>query len=230
MTAVRAVGLTLINLCVWNKQNGGMGSLYRSKHELIQVLKKGKAPHVNNVELGKWGRYRCNVLEGYPSANSFGASQMQDLADHPTVKPTSLVADAIRDVSHHGDIVLDAFMGSGTTILAAERTGRIAYGVEIEPKYIDVALRRWSQMTGGEPVLDRTGETLAQVAARRAREDTIPSPRFAIDPPARRLTLTYQEIRHAFSSHPSCARSAGRPGFSPRHRSAAAYATGHARQ
>jgi DNA modification methylase len=158
--------LSLLNLCCWNKTNGGMGSLYRSKHELIAIAKKGRAPHINNVELGKHGRYRTNVWD-YAGVNSFGASRMQDLADHPTVKPIALVADAIRDVTHQGDIVLDAFMGSGTTLLAAERTGRVGYGTEIEPRYIDVAIERWQQMTGKAATLDGDGRTWTEVAAER---------------------------------------------------------------
>ncbi len=167
--AVEANALAPLNLCVWNKINGGMGSLYRSKHELVLVAKKGKAAHTNNVQLGKHGRYRTNVWD-YAGVNSFGKDRMADLADHPTVKPVALVADAIRDVTHPGEIVLDAFIGSGTTILAAERTKRIAYGIEIEPAYIDVAIKRWSAMTGAEAVHAETGENFAAIAARRLAE------------------------------------------------------------
>ncbi|MEA1085214.1 DNA methyltransferase [Sphingomonas sp. CD22] len=166
LAAIDTNALSLLNLCCWNKTNGGMGSLYRSKHELIAIAKKGRAPHINNVELGKHGRYRTNVWD-YAGVNSFGASRMQDLADHPTVKPIALVADAIRDVTHQGDIVLDAFMGSGTTLLAAERTGRVGYGTEIEPRYIDVAIERWQQMTGKAATLDGDGRTWTEVAAER---------------------------------------------------------------
>jgi DNA modification methylase len=169
LSALEANDLSLLNLCVWNKNNGGMGSLYRSKHELVLIAKKGKAPHTNNVELGRHGRYRTNVWD-YAGVNSFGKGRMTDLADHPTIKPVALVADAIRDVTRPGEIVLDAFMGSGTTILAAERTKRWAYGIEIDPGYIDVALRRWTAMTGEEAKLAETGETFAQVAARRGAE------------------------------------------------------------
>jgi len=161
------VQLQLINLCVWNKTNGGMGSLYRSKHELVLVFKKGRTPHINNVELGKHGRYRTNVWD-YAGVNTFGAGRMADLEAHPTVKPIALVADAIRDVSRHGDIVLDAFMGSGTTILAAERAGRVAYGIEIDPGYVDVAIRRWEKMTGKSAVLQSTGQNFAEVSSDRA--------------------------------------------------------------
>lgn len=165
--ALDANDLKLLNLCVWNKTNGGMGSLYRSKHELVLVAKKGKAPHTNNVELGKHGRYRTNVWD-YAGVNTFSRNRMEDLADHPTVKPVALVADAIRDVSLPGEVVLDAFMGSGTTILAAERTKRRAYGVEIDPGYVDVAIRRWEKLSGQQAVLAGAGQSFAEVAAERA--------------------------------------------------------------
>ena len=147
-----------LNLCVWNKSNAGMGSLYRSKHELVFVYRVGDAPHLNMVELGKHGRNRTNVWD-YASVNSFRGSRREDLALHPTVKPTGLVADAIMDVTRHGDIVLDIFLGSGTTLIAAERVGRRFRGVEIDPGYVDVAIDRWCALTGGAPRLE-TGETL----------------------------------------------------------------------
>lgn len=168
--ALEAAGLTILNLCIWNKTNGGMGSLYRSKYELVFIAKKGKAPHCNNVELGKHGRYRTNVWD-YAGVNSFGVNRMKDLADHPTVKPVALVADAIRDVTAHGDIVVDAFMGSGTTILAAERTGRVGYGIEIEPGFVDVAICRWEILTGDQAILEETGESFAEVAERRGESE-----------------------------------------------------------
>ena len=167
LRAIDNCDLSLINLCVWNKNNGGMGSLYRSKHELVFVAKKGKASHTNNVELGRHGRYRTNVWD-YAGVNSFGANRDADLADHPTVKPTALVADAIRDVTKRGDIVLDAFLGSGTTILAAERTGRVGFGIDIEPGFVDVAIRRWEKLTGREATLAATGQTFAEVAVSRS--------------------------------------------------------------
>jgi len=157
---------TPLNICVWNKTNAGMGSLYRSQHELICVFKKGSAPHQNNVQLGKYGRWRSNVWT-YPGANAFGATRDADLADHPTVKPTALVADAIRDCSKRGAIVLDPFVGSGTTILAAERTGRRAAAIEIDPLYVDTAVRRWQAMTGQSAVLAGDGRTFGQVTADR---------------------------------------------------------------
>lgn len=167
LNAIEANGLTLLNLCAWNKTNGGMGSLYRSKHELVFIAKKGSAPHTNNVQLGKHGRYRTNVWD-YAGVNSFGRSRIADLADHPTIKPVALVADAIRDVTQPGEIVLDAFMGSGTTILAAERTKRRGYGLEIEPAYVDVAIQRWQTLTGHEAVLASSGRAFSEVARERA--------------------------------------------------------------
>ena len=168
-TAQRRAGFDLINLCVWVKSNGGMGSLYRSRHELAFLMGNRKAGHVNNVQLGKFGRYRCNVWE-YAGVNAFGKTRDQDLTDHPTVKPTLLVADAIRDVTHRGDLVLDPFVGSGTTILAAERTGRKARAIEIDPGYVDVAIARWSKLTGKPAVLASTGQTFDEVRCQRASD------------------------------------------------------------
>jgi DNA modification methylase len=144
----------LLNICVWNKSNAGMGSLYRSKHELVFVYRVGAAPHINAVELGKHGRNRTNVWD-YASVNSMAGSRREDLALHPTVKPVALVADAIQDVTRRGDLVFDMFNGSGTTLIAAERTGRRFRGCDIDPAYIDVAVERWSQLTGGTPILER---------------------------------------------------------------------------
>ena len=147
---------SLKNLCVWNKTNAGMGSLYRSKHELVLVFQNGSGPFINNVELGANGRYRTNVWD-YAGANSFHTGRMEELTQHPTVKPVAMVADALLDCSHRGGLVLDPFGGSGTTLLAAERTGRIARLMELEPRYCDVAIRRWEKMTGKEAVLAETG-------------------------------------------------------------------------
>lgn len=150
--------LALINLCVWVKTNGGMGSLYRSQHEMVCIFKSGRAPHVNNVELGRHGRYRTNAWT-YSGVNTFRKGRAADLADHPTVKPTALVADAIKDVTHRGEIVLDPFGGSGSTLLAAEKTGRRARLIELDPLYVDVAVRRWQTLTGQAAVLAANGET-----------------------------------------------------------------------
>lgn len=145
-TAASLASYELKNMCVWVKDNGGMGSLYRSRHELIFVFKNGNKPHINNVQLGKHGRNRTNVWE-YPGVNSF-KGQMKDLALHPTVKPTNLVQDAILDCSNRGDVILDPFGGSGTTLIAAEKSDRKARLIEIDPKYCDVILRRWQNLTG----------------------------------------------------------------------------------
>ena len=140
------------NLCVWVKSNGGMGTFYRSQHELVFVFKNGKAPHINNFGLGERGRYRTNVWN-YPGVNSFGRERDEALAAHPTVKPVAMVADAIRDCSRRGGIVLDPFGGSGTTLIAAEKTGRVARLIEIDPHYCDVIVRRCQKLTG-EQVID----------------------------------------------------------------------------
>lgn len=162
LTAGRAIYSELKNLCVWNKTNGGMGSLYRSKHELVAVFKAGDGPHVNNIELGAHGRYRTNVWD-YAGINSFGKARDADLAMHPTVKPVALVEDAILDCSRRGDIVLDAFSGSGTTIIAAQRAGRRGFGLELDPRYVDATLRRFRDFTGNEPVHAASGLTLAEL-------------------------------------------------------------------
>lgn len=167
--AVRDAGLGIINLAVWVKNNGGMGSLLRSQHELVLLTKKGKAPHINNVQLGKHKRYRTNVWR-YAGVNSFGKNRMEQLKGHPTPKPVAMVADAIRDVSHRGQIVLDSFLGSGTTLLAAERTKRIAYGMDIDPVYVDLAIRRWEAMSGGQAVLASSGQTFREVHLERLGE------------------------------------------------------------
>ena len=147
------------NLCVWNKQTGSMGSLWRSQHELIAVYKLGTEPHVNNVELGRHGRYRTNVWS-YPGMSGFQKDRAKKLASHPTIKNSSLIADAILDCSNPGDIILDGFIGSGTLFLACERTNRRGYGIELEPRYADVALHRFRDATGIEPVNLWTGTML----------------------------------------------------------------------
>jgi DNA modification methylase len=144
------------NLCVWAKTNAGMGSLYRSQHELVFVFKNGTKPHINNVELGKHGRYRTNVWS-YAGANSFGKDRDEELSMHPTVKPVALVADAILDCSRRGGIVLDSFAGSGTTLIAAEKTGRRGYGVELDVHYVDTIIKRFKSVYGLEATHDETG-------------------------------------------------------------------------
>jgi DNA modification methylase len=157
----------LKNLCVWNKTNAGMGSFYRSKHELVFVWKSGSAPHINNFELGQHGRNRTNVWD-YAGVNTMRAGRLEELAMHPTVKPVALVADAIKDCSRRGGLVLDPFCGSGTILIAAERTGRKARALEIDPTYVDVAVRRWQNYTGKNAVLAASDETFETIQEERA--------------------------------------------------------------
>jgi hypothetical protein len=170
LTAGRAVYSELKNLVVWNKTNAGMGSFYRSQHELIFVWKNGTAPHINNFELGQHGRNRTNVWT-MAGANTFKAGRMDELAMHPTVKPVALVAEALKDCSRRGGIVLDPFAGSGTMLIAAERTGRRARVMEISPQYTDVSVRRWQQYTGKDAVLESTGDTFDETAEGRTQTD-----------------------------------------------------------
>jgi DNA modification methylase len=146
----------LKNICVWAKTNGGMGSLYRSQHEMVAVFKSGKAPHINNVELGRHGRYRTNVWT-YAGMNTFGAERDEALAMHPTVKPVALVEDAVLDCSNRNGIVVDSFLGSGTTLIAAESAGRRCFGLELDPEYVDLIVRRWQKVTGECAVHARSG-------------------------------------------------------------------------
>jgi DNA modification methylase len=162
------------NLCVWVKTNAGMGSLYRSQHELVFVFKAGSSAHINNVSLGRYGRTRTNVWR-YAGVNSFGAGRDEALSVHPTVKPVRMVADAILDCSRRGDAVLDGFAGSGTTLLAAERTGRVGFGLEIDPRYVDAAIQRLAEHAGLEAVHVETGRSFAELASKRAEAaDTSP--------------------------------------------------------
>lgn len=163
LTAGAKTYAELKNLCVWVKDKGGMGSLYRSQHELVLVYKHGKDGHRNNVELGKFGRNRTNVWQ-YAGANTLSRQGHEGdlLAMHPTVKPMNLVADALLDCSARKDIVLDSFLGSGTTLLAAERNGRICYGLELNPAYVDLAIRRWQEMTGEQAIHALSGQSFAE--------------------------------------------------------------------
>ena len=170
LSAGEAAYHELKNLCIWAKTNGGMGSLYRSQHELVFVFKRGTKPHINNVKLGKHGRYRTNVWE-YAGINSFGESRDDDLATHPTVKPIKLVEDAILDCSKRAGIILDAFAGSGTTLIAAHRACRIGYGLELDPAYCDVIIRRLQAETGMKAKLRGSDETFDERATKtQARE------------------------------------------------------------
>lgn len=146
-TAGRSAFGTLLNLCVWAKTNGGMGSLYRSQHELVFVWRNGTAQHRNNVQLGRFGRNRTNLWT-YAGVNTFRPGRMQELETHPTAKPVAMVKDAILDVSKRGDIVLDPFLGAGSTLIAAQRSGRRAYGMELDPHYLDASIRQWQAETG----------------------------------------------------------------------------------
>jgi DNA modification methylase len=154
----------LKNLCVWNKTNGGMGTFYRSKHELIFVYKIGAAPHINTFGLGDTGRYRTNVWD-YAGINTFRSNRLEELNLHPTVKPVALVSDAIKDCSRRGEIVLDPFGGSGTTLIAAQKTGRAARLIEYDPAYCDVIIRRFESLTGKSAVLERTKQAFEDVEA-----------------------------------------------------------------
>lgn len=166
LRAGREEGLSLLNIIVWAKSNGGMGSLWRSAHELIAAFKKGSAPHLNNVELGVHGRWRSNVWEA-SGASSAGSDARAGLHLHPTVKPVALLEDAILDVTARGEIVLDSFLGSGSTLIAAEKAGRRCRGVELDPSYVDVILLRWINHGGSAPVLIETGEPFNIVRERR---------------------------------------------------------------
>lgn len=170
LAAGRQVFTEMKNLCVWAKSNGGMGAFYRSRHELVFVFKVGDAPHTNSFGLGETGRYRTNVWE-YPGISSFGRERDAELALHPTVKPVALVADAIRDCSRRGELVLDGFGGSGTTLIAAEQTGRCARLIEYDPAYCDVIIRRWESFTGKRATLAASGESFEAVAEQRATTD-----------------------------------------------------------
>ncbi|MBX3521584.1 MAG: ParB N-terminal domain-containing protein [Xanthobacteraceae bacterium] len=161
LSAAKGVYSEYKNLCVWVKPNGGMGTFYRSRHELVHVFKNGTAPHTNNFELGQSGRYRTNVWE-YRGVNSHGNNRMEELEMHPTVKPVLMIADAIKDCSKPGEIILDPFGGSGSTLMAAERTGRKARLIEIDPLYCDVIIRRWQAYTGKAAVNLDTGLTFEQ--------------------------------------------------------------------
>ncbi len=165
--AGREQGLIQKNLIVWAKDNAGMGTFYRSRHELVFVFKNGDAAHTNTFELGQHGRYRTNVWE-YAGVNTFRTGRLDELAMHPTVKPVAMLADAIRDVTKRGAIVLDPFAGSGSTLIAAEKTGRQARCIEYEPKYCDVIVRRWQAYTGKAATFDGIDLTFEDFESARA--------------------------------------------------------------
>ena len=157
-----------INMCVWVKSSGGMGSLYRSQHELCFIFKNGKSQHTNNVMLGKYGRYRTNIWQ-YAGVNSFGKHK-NDIRFHPTVKPVEMLKDALLDVTTRGNIVLDSFLGSGSTLIAAQQAKRICYGIEYEPLYVDTTIRRYFEIFGEDAVLEKTGETYSELLKRKKEE------------------------------------------------------------
>ena len=169
LTAARQAKLSFKTTCTWAKTSAGMGSLYRSQTEFVHVFKNGgdEVRHTNNVQLGKYGRSR-STLWTYAGVNTFGRHRMEELKSHPTVKPWAMVAGAIKDSTVHGETVLDAFCGSGTTIIAAEKVGRIGFGIELDPKYADVAVLRWERVTGRQATHAVSGLTFAEVAKARA--------------------------------------------------------------
>jgi DNA modification methylase len=168
LTAGRSAFTEHKQLCVWNKTNGGMGTFYRSKHELVFVYKIGTAPHTNNFGLGDTGRYRTNVWD-YPGVSSLGSSR-EDHARHPTPKPVALVADALRDCTRRGELVLDPFAGSGTTLIAAEICGRSARLIEFDPLYCDAIVRRFEEFTGQKAILMQSGQTFEEVSEARREQ------------------------------------------------------------
>ena len=174
LSAGRQVYDSLLNVCVWTKNNGGMGSFYRSQHEMVFVYRNGKGQHRNNVQLGRYGRNRTNVWP-YPSVNTL--SKVSDegnlLALHPTVKPVALVADALLDCSARGELILDPFLGSGSSLIAAERTGRSCYGIELDPVYVDTIVKRWQRYTGDQAVHAVSGKTFDELAVKEPEEQRV---------------------------------------------------------
>ena len=164
--AARNLGLSQLNLVVWTKTNAGLGSLYRSQHELLPLYKKGTAAHVNNIELGRNGRWRSNVWT-YPGATSIGSDSRKGLEFHPTVKPVAMLEDALMDVTNRGDIVVDPFLGSGSMLIAAERGNRVCYGIELDARFVDLSIRRFKEQFGIEAVLEVTSQTFEQLSSTR---------------------------------------------------------------
>lgn len=166
VTAARDIYGAFLNICVWTKSNPGQGSFYRSQHEMIGVFRVGKGSSLNNVQLGRFGRNRSNVW-AYPGVSGFAAGRLDLLKLHPTTKPIALIADAIRDCTKRNDLVLDTFLGSGSAILAAGKIGRHCYGIEYEPRYVDVAIVRWMNATKLEAV-HAGGQTFSELKASRS--------------------------------------------------------------
>jgi DNA modification methylase len=168
--AATALALTPLDLVVWAKTNAGAGSLYRSQHELLPLFKKGAASHVNNLSLGKRGRRRTNLWT-YPGVSSSGSDARKAPLDHGSAKPTAMLEDGLVDLTNRGDIVLDPFLGSGSTLIAAENSGRVCRGVELNPLFIDVIIQRYEALTRATAVLAETGEPFAKLAARRLNDE-----------------------------------------------------------
>jgi DNA modification methylase len=168
LRAAREAGLSIVDMCIWAKQAPGLGSFYRSQHEPVFVFRSGKASHLNNIELGRHGRLRSNIWS-FRGLSSFGRDREASLAMHPTVKPVAMIMDAIKDCTRRGDIVLDPFAGSGSTIIAAEKAKRIGYGIELEPKYVDTIVRRWEKMSGRRAVHAASGATFDDLLEGRNR-------------------------------------------------------------
>jgi DNA modification methylase len=176
IAAGRDAGLQLINMAVWYKGSGSMGAFLRSAHEMIPIFCKGSSPKINNVALGKHGRDRTNVWL-YPGANKPGSSAAEALKDHPSPKNVEMCVDAILDVTAAGDIVLDPFLGSGTTLIAAEKSGRSGYGIELDPAYADVCVRRWEHLTGNSAIHAETGDTFLEMASQRSFSGSVEEPK-----------------------------------------------------
>ena len=181
----------MLNLIVWAKTNAGQGSFYRSQHELIGVFRVGSVPHLNTIELGKNGRNRSNVWS-YAGANTFRKGRLEELHAHPTVKPVGMIADAMKDCTRRGQIVLDTFCGSGATLLAAERVGRQGRGLEIDPNYVDLAIRRWQSFTGRDAVHMKTGLTFEEMGTHRIDSSATTSDNIL---PSRRRAATGRAAR-----------------------------------
>jgi DNA modification methylase len=165
-SAALSHNLTLLNLIIWSKSNAGLGSLYRSQHEILPLFKKGNNPHVNNINLGRGGSWRSNVWV-YAGASTIGSDARRGIKQHPTVKPVEMLKDALIDLTLQGEIVIDPFLGSGSTLIAAHKSGRICRGVELDALYIDVAIRRFEAETGDTVRLVSTGETFNELVAQR---------------------------------------------------------------
>ena len=206
--AARGLGLSQINLVVWGKTNAAMGSLYRSQHELLPIFKKGISRNTNNVKLGKTGRSRSNLWT-YAGASSMGSDARRGLEHHPTVKPVAMLSDAMLDMSDRGDVVLDPFLGSGSTLIAAEKTGRVCRGIELDPLYVDLIVRRYQEVTGMPAVLEETRESFADLTTRRALE-------------AQEHSAEAKIMQPAPSSEPQSARALANREFRKRTRASAA--------